>query len=117
MQTQAISAAVAASGGAATAAQSPASAASFNQALERAGAAREVSESGPASWLDPLLNLNSDSARLTQQAQDAASTDMRPGELMMLTMRSHEFLFHCQLVSNVANRSADGMQQLFRQQA
>jgi hypothetical protein len=32
-------------------------------------------------------------------------------------MRSHEFLFHCELVANVANRSSDGMQQLFRQQS
>jgi hypothetical protein len=42
---------------------------------------------------------------------------LKPSELMMLTMRSHEFLFHCELTANVANRSSDGMQQLFRQQS
>jgi len=26
-------------------------------------------------------------------------------------------MFHCQLTSNIANRTADGLQQLFRQQA
>ena len=31
--------------------------------------------------------------------------------------RSFEFLFACELTSNVANRSSDGLSQLFRQQS
>lgn len=69
------------------------------------------------SLLDPLLNLNTHAADLGQQATLTNGKELRPSELMMLTMRSHEFLFHCELVSNVANRSSDGMQQLFRQQS
>lgn len=72
---------------------------------------------GVSSLLNPLLGLNTDSTRLAAHASSAAKTEMRPSELMMLTMRSHEFLFHCELVSNVANRSSDGVQQLFRQQS
>ena len=53
----------------------------------------------------------------SQQADHATQTEMKPSELMQFTMRSHEFLFHCELVANVANRSSDGMQQLFRQQS
>jgi hypothetical protein len=42
---------------------------------------------------------------------------MTPGDMMMLTVRCQEFMFHCQLTSNIANRTSDGLQQLFRQQA
>jgi hypothetical protein len=31
-------------------------------------------------------------------------------------MQCQEFMFQAQLTSNIANRSADGVQQLFRQQ-
>jgi hypothetical protein len=72
---------------------------------------------GMASLLNPLMRLNGDSTRLAAHADQAAQTELRPSELMMLTMRSHEFLFHCELVANVANRSSDGVQQLFRQQS
>jgi hypothetical protein len=67
--------------------------------------------------LDPLMNLNSSSTRLAERSGRMALADMKPSELMMLTMRSHEFLFNCQLVANVANRSSDGVQQLFKQQS
>lgn len=43
--------------------------------------------------------------------------DMTPGEIVQLTMRCHEFMFHCQLSSSIANRTSDGLQQLFRQQS
>ena len=34
-----------------------------------------------------------------------------------MTMKSHHFLFQCEMTSNVANRTSDGIQQLFRQQS
>ena len=40
-----------------------------------------------------------------------------PSEMMQLTVKCHEFLFHAELTSNVANRTSDGIQQLFRQQS
>ena len=90
----------------------------YNAAANRIDTtANEPASSGLSSLLNPLLSLNSDSLRLTQQADRAAQTEMKPSELMQFTMRSHEFLFHCELVANVANRSSDGMQQLFRQQS
>jgi hypothetical protein len=84
------------------------------RAVERLG---NTEPSGISSFLDPLLKLNTDSTALAARANPAAGAEMRPSELMMLTMRSHEFLFHCELVANVANRSSDGVQQLFRQQS
>ena len=94
----------------------------FQEAYNAAANRTDASSSEPAgssirSLFDPLLGLNSDSMRLTQQADRAAQLEMKPSELMQFTMRSHEFLFHCELVANVANRSSDGMQQLFRQQS
>jgi hypothetical protein len=51
------------------------------------------------------------------QAASAKGADMTPGEVVNLTMKCHEFMFHCQLTSNIANRTSDGVQQLFRQQS
>lgn len=50
-------------------------------------------------------------------AAQASGAEMSPGEVVNLTMRCHEFMFHCQLTSNIANRTSDGIQQLFRQQS
>jgi len=47
----------------------------------------------------------------------AGDGELTPGQMVMLTVRCHEFLFHCEMTSNVANRTSDGFQQLFRQQA
>ncbi|MDO5626669.1 MAG: hypothetical protein Q4G71_18515, partial [Pseudomonadota bacterium] len=67
----------------------------------------------------PLERINAEAVSLEQHAQKAlaAGSDMSPGEMVMLTVRAHEFLFHSQLTANVANRTSDGLQQLFRQQA
>jgi hypothetical protein len=95
----------------------------FQEAYGRATAqldatAPDQPSSAAAALLNPLLGLNSDSVQLAQQADKAAALEeLRPSELMTLTMQSHEFLFHCELVANVANRSSDGVQQLFRQQS
>lgn len=51
------------------------------------------------------------------KAAQASGSEMTPGEVVDLTMKCHEFMFHCQLTSNIANRTSDGIQQLFRQQS
>ena len=67
----------------------------------------------------PLEHINAEAASLHEHAEAAmaAGTEMTPGEMVMLTVRAHEFLFHSQLTANIANRASDGLQQLFRQQA
>lgn len=67
----------------------------------------------------PLERINAEAVSLHEHAEAAMATgnDMTPGEMVMLTVRAHEFLFHSQLTANVANRASDGLQQLFRQQA
>jgi hypothetical protein len=67
----------------------------------------------------PLEQINGQAAQLSAQAHAAldAGRALTPGEMVMLTVKCHEFMFHCQLTANVANRTSDGLQQLFRQQA
>jgi hypothetical protein len=90
----------------------------YGRASAQLDATAEQSSGTAAALLNPLLGLNTDSVQLAQQAGKAASlAELRPSELMTLTMQSHEFLFHCELVANVANRSSDGVQQLFKQQS
>ena len=96
----------------------------FEQALARAGGhleAQPVRASGATAeaLLRPLDSINGEAARLSNEAQlaQAAGREMTPGEIVTLTVRCQEFMFHCQLTSNIANRTADGLQQLFRQQS
>ncbi len=104
-------------------------AAAFDQALARADAA------GPAAavhaplaqppgqalqaLMRPLEQINGEAAGLSAQARAAteAGRSLTPGEMVSLTVRCQEFMFHCQLTANVANRTSDGLQQLFRQQS
>lgn len=51
------------------------------------------------------------------KAAELSGKEMTPGEVVNLTMKCHEFMFHCQLTSNIANRTSDGIQQLFKQQS
>lgn len=51
------------------------------------------------------------------KTMSANAADLKPGEIMQMTMACHQFLFQTELTSNVANRTSDGIQQLFRQQS
>jgi hypothetical protein len=90
----------------------------FDAALTHAvGAAGDVP---PAlrDMLGMLDKVNGEAKSVTEYARTAelSGSAMTPGEVVQLTMRCQEFMFHCQLTSNIANRSSDGVQQLFRQQ-
>jgi hypothetical protein len=67
----------------------------------------------------PLEQINHQAAALSETARAAHEQGraLTPSEMVLLTVKCHEFMFHCQLTSNVANRTSDGLQQLFRQQA
>lgn len=68
--------------------------------------------------LSSLESVNGEANQLAQAANAAKSkgASLTPGEMVMLSVRCQEFMFHCQLTSNIANRTSDGLQQLFRQQ-
>ena len=67
----------------------------------------------------PLEHINGEAGTLRAQAAAAlhAGKDLTPGDMVSLTVRCQEFMFHCELTSNMANRASDGLQQLFRQQS
>lgn len=83
-------------------------------------AALEKAEVPPAlkGMLESLDKINGDAKSVADYARriEASGGELTPGEMVNLTMRCQEFMFHCQLASNIANRSSDGVQQLFRQQ-
>jgi hypothetical protein len=47
----------------------------------------------------------------------ANNAEMSPSEMIGLTMKAHHFLFQSELTANIANKSSEGLQQLFRQQS
>jgi hypothetical protein len=67
---------------------------------------------GFRSVLAALENLNGRADTLGALGKDVS----KPGDMLMMTMKAQEFMFHCELTSNVANRSSEGVQQLFREQ-
>lgn len=97
---------------------------SFQGSMSAAGGVAPV---GTADALSPALKsmfaqlerVNGQAKSVSEYAQSAqaSGSEMSPGEVVNLTMKCHEFMFHCQLTSNVANRTSDGIQQLFRQQS
>lgn len=96
----------------------------FQGALARVGTRLEAQGIGPPGeaarvLMKPFEHINGEAARLAADAQasQAAGKEMSPSEMVLLTVRCQEFMFHCQLTSNIANRTSDGLQQLFRQQA
>jgi len=68
--------------------------------------------------LEPLDYINQEAMSLSEYAKTAVASgnELTPAEIVSLTVQSQKFMFHSQLTANVANRSADGIQQLFRQQ-
>jgi hypothetical protein len=105
--------------------------AQFYQAWEKGRAAEAASVAAPAAaassgqsegvrnMLAALDSLNGRASIIGDQSKEFAlgGAEMTPSDMLNLTVRCHEFLFHCELTSNVANRSSDGIQQLFRQQS
>jgi len=99
--------------------------ASFEQSLAAAGGRVEMQQNVSApteaarAVFEPLEYINSEAAKISRFAETAAASgsEMTPAEMITLTVRSQEFMFHCQLTSNIANRTSDGLQQLFRQQS
>lgn len=103
----------------------------FAAALERSGAqgaqateaaavqAAPRSPDGMRTMLAAFDHLNGGAEHVRELAQKLAANpaDASPSQIIQLTMASHQFMFQCELTSNVANRTSDGIQQLFRQQS
>ena len=93
------------------------SAVSFADSLARAAAPEGPSAIGQAMF-EPLGQIDDQAQSLAEYAEQAilSGNELTPSEIVTLTAKSHEFMFRAQLTTNMANRTADGLQQLFRQQ-
>ncbi|MFI4929564.1 MAG: hypothetical protein ACHP83_04950 [Burkholderiales bacterium] len=96
----------------------------FQQSMAQAGQRLEANAvSGPGEaakqLMKPFEHINGEANQLAidAKAAQAAGQDMSPSQMVNLSVRCQEFMFHCQLTSNIANRASDGLQQLFRQQS
>ena len=89
-----------------------------NQTEQVAAVPQELSSSIKA-VLNQFDSLNGQTAQIGKLANEmsASGKDLKPSEIINMTMRCQEMVFQTELTSNVANRSSDGVQQLFRQQS
>lgn len=93
----------------------------FTAAMNRMEQIAPMSNSMPTpvkGLFDALDQVNVQARSVSDYAStaEASGGQLTPGEIVQLTMKCQEFMFQCQLTSNIANRSSDGVQQLFRQQ-
>jgi len=65
---------------------------------------------------DSLNGRANELGRLSE-AMKANGRDLSPSQVIDMTLKCHELVFQAELTSNVANRSSEGVQQLFRQQS
>jgi len=63
------------------------------------------------------LEGGANSIRTTANQLGESGKSFTPAQVIELTMQCQQFMFQTQLTSNVANRTSDGIQQLFRQQS
>jgi len=96
----------------------------FAESLSNAAAVQSVEPTATDNMMmkavvEPLDYINKEASALIEYAENAVASgdELSPSEIVMLTAKSQEFMFHSQLTANVANRTADGLQQLFRQQS
>jgi hypothetical protein len=69
-------------------------------------------------FLTPFDKISSSSQNIMGNSELlAASPDASPGDLLMTMVSIQKFMFECQMTSSVANRTSDGIQELFRQQS
>jgi hypothetical protein len=95
----------------------------FNESIQKYNGATGVSQSSAVSpamkgLFNALDHINTEAKSVSDFASNAEASggQLTPGEIVQLTMKCQEFMFQAQLTSNIANRSSDGVSQLFRQQ-
>jgi hypothetical protein len=103
----------------------------FAAALERTGGVGPQQQAAPVELaavqpsegtrvlIEAINNLNAgaDNINALSQSMSGNIAELTPGQMMEMTMKCHQFLFQAEMTSNVANRTSDGIQQLFRQQS
>jgi hypothetical protein len=88
-------------------------------ATQAAGVGASEPSEGTRMLIAAINNLNGGAENINAVSQSMSGNvaDVTPGQMMEMTMKCHQFLFQAELTSNVANRTSDGISQLFRQQS
>jgi hypothetical protein len=96
-----------------------ASAAQTSPPADQAPKVSGAETGGFRSVMAMLQGLNGDAESIGTAALQNKSSQARmtPGDMLAMTTQAYEFLFHCEVTSNVANRTSEGVQQLFQQQS
>lgn len=96
----------------------PADATGATQATQVNATSQDL-DPGIRSILGQFDSLNGNASKLSQLADTvrASGDDLKPSQIIDMTLQAHELVFQAELTSNVANRSSEGVQQLFRQQS
>src|SRR5690606_13816599 len=83
------------------------------------GAAQAEHSQGTQMVISAFDSLNSSAKEIEAlcQARRGRTADLPSSQMLETTVLSHKSLFQPHLTSNVANRTADGVQQLFRQKS
>jgi hypothetical protein len=69
-------------------------------------------------FFSPLDRITGSTERIMANSERiTADPDMGPGEMIKMMAGVQQFMLECQLTSSVANRTSDGIQELFRQQS
>jgi hypothetical protein len=77
-----------------------------------------LSSDAMKAFFDPLGRINNVPEKLLAISERAATNpEFTPGDMITSMVTVQKFVFECQLTSSVANRTSDGVQELFRQQA
>ena len=67
---------------------------------------------------DPLDKINNISENFMFNAETLATKpEISPGDMLMTMVNVQKFMLQCQAASSVANRTSDGIQELFKQQS
>ncbi|MAM87960.1 hypothetical protein [Allohahella sp. A8] len=95
--------------------------AAFEKVADKPTTAEAVETAGDSPFKAAFKALDSLNGGVESVGQEAMrilgnKAEMSPSEMIGLTMKAHHFLFQSQLTANIANKSSEGLQQLFRQQ-
>jgi hypothetical protein len=96
----------------------PAASAHAVQAAASTGGTEFLNSEAIRNFFNPLERINGTTEKFMQHSEKlAADPDVQPGDMLMMMVTTQKFMFECQLTSSVANRTSDGIQELFRQQS
>jgi hypothetical protein len=88
------------------------------QSVNPAGIAASDDSAALRAVFDPLDKINSMSENFLSNVEAlSAKTEISPGEMLMSMVNVQKFMLQCQAASSVANRTSDGIQELFKQQS